>query len=329
MALEIAGMGCTIPDRCVSNADLVNMMNTSEEFIIERTGVIYRHHAASGQACSDLMIPAAIQAMENAGIGPSEIDFLLVNTLSPDHHDPSQACLIQRKLGLDCVPAMDLRAQCSGFVYGLELADALLNNEKYENILIICGEVLSKRMDCSDRGRNLAILLGDGAAAAVVRKTDDSASGMLDCQLGADGNYFDLLMTKAPGSAGMRFLTPEQFEAGETEFVMNGRPMFEHASGTLIRLAKETLEHNDLTLDDIDYVICHQPNLRILDCVREELRIPKEKFLVTVHKLGNMASASLPATLALNMNRLSSGQTVLCLAYGSGATWGSLVYRVP
>lgn len=194
---------------------------------------------------------------------------------------------------------------------------------------MVCGEVLSKRMDCSDRGRNLSILLGDGAGAVVVSAGESLEDGLLDLRLGADGNYFDLLMTAAPGSASPTFLDENVLREGGGEFLMRGRPMFEHASQTLVRIAGEMLVAHELTLDDIDHVICHQPNLRILDAVQEQLGIPQHKFAVTVDRLGNMASASTPVTLAMFWPDIQPGQRVLVLTYGSGATWGAALYRKP
>ncbi len=323
----IKGMGFHAPEKVVANRDLLGRIDTSESFIVERTGVLERRHARADEAASDLMVPAAQAAIRAAGLVPDDIDFLLVNTLSPDYHDPSQACLIQPALFSAHIPALDLRGQCSGFLYGMQVARGLIDAGLYRNVLLICGELLSKRMDCSDRGRNLAILLGDGAAAAVVSAASEPACGLIDLVLGSDGRYFDLLMTAAPGTAGGTFLSAEDLAEGRHQFLMNGRPMFEHATDTLTYAAKTLLERNKLRLSDLDYVVCHQPNLRILDSVRERLGIPVEKMPISVDRLGNMASASLPATLAELWPELRPGQQVMLLAYGAGATWGSALYR--
>ncbi|MFT6248649.1 MAG: 3-oxoacyl-[acyl-carrier-protein] synthase-3 [Cognaticolwellia sp.] len=325
----ISGTGYYLPENKVSNNDLVKRINTSDQFIRERTGIVNRYHVNNDQAVSDLMIPAAISAIEDANLTPKDIDFLLVNTLSPDHHDPSQACFIQRKIGLDLVPAMDIRAQCSGFMYGFEMASALLATGRYENILVVCGEVLSKRMDCSDRGRNLAVLLGDGAAAAVISKGNEKSTGLLDIELGADGDYFDLLMTASPGSAGSSFISEQDITSGATDFFMNGKPMFDHATETLSRIATNMLAKHKLTLADVDHVLCHQPNLRILEAVQDKLSIPNDKFIITVNELGNMASASFPVTFARSISQFKPNQLILMITYGSGATWGSALYRMP
>jgi len=323
----IKGMGFHVPERVVENRDLVGRIDTSETFIVERTGVLTRRHASPDEATSDLMAPAARAAIESAGLIPDDIDFLLVNTLSPDHHDPSQACFIHPQLFSAPIPAMDLRAQCSGFLYGLQVARGFIDAGLYRNVLLVCGELLSKRMDCTDRGRNLAILLGDGAAAAVVSAAPNPRVGLVDLVLGSDGRFFDLLMTAKPGTAGESFLSAEDFAAGRHQFLMNGRPMFEHASDTLVEAARTLLARNQLSLSDIDYVVCHQPNLRILDNVRERLGVPLEKMPISVDRLGNMASASLPATLAELWPTLQPGQQVMLLAYGAGATWGAALYR--
>lgn len=329
MNVFISGIGFYLPKNKVVNKDLLARINTSEQFIIERTGIESRYHVELGQATSDLMIPAAKNAIKDAGLTPDDIDFLLVNTLSPDYHDPSQACLIQHKIGLANIPAMDMRAQCSGFMYGFEMAASLLETGRYKNVLVICGEVLSKRMDCSDRGRNLSILLGDGAAAAVISKGTERSTGLLDIKLGADGDFFDLLMTASPGTKGETFLSNSDIESGATEFVMNGRPMFEHATETLSYIATEMLKKHHLTLDDINYVLCHQPNLRILEAVQERLSIPNEKFIITVNEFGNMASASFPVTLAKSFSQFKPHELILMITYGSGATWAAGLYRIP
>lgn len=327
--LVIRGMGYALPTQRVSNADIVARMNTTEEFIVERTGVLNRYHLNSNDGVSSLMQPAAEQAVASAGLNMQDVDALIINTLSPDVHDPSQACLMQARLGLRRIPAFDIRAQCSGFLYCLELAQAMLLTGRYRNILVICGEALSKRMDCSDDGRNLAILLGDGAAAAVVSLSTEANAGLQDLRLGADGHYFDLLKTQKPGSAGSgSFLANQDLTDARHQFRMQGKPMFDHASSTLARIAQELLADHQLQISDLHQVICHQPNLRILDAVQRQLDIPREKMPVSVDQLGNMASASLPLTLALQFPNLQPGQLVLFLAYGSGATWGAGLYQV-
>lgn len=327
--LSISGFGYCLPERVVSNADIVSRINTSEEFIQERTGVMTRRHARAEQTLADFIVPAAKAAIAEANLSPQQIDLLLINSLSPDYHDPSQACLVQPLIGLGKIPAFDIRAQCSGFMYGLNIARGFLQAGLYKNILLVCAEILSKRMDCSDTGRNLSILLGDGAGAAVLTAAKGK-SGLLDLILGADGDYFQLLSTQSPGSANSQFISSADLEDGRCHFRMRGAEMFEHASQTLIRIAQEMLLKHQLKVSDVNQVICHQPNLRILETVKQKLGLQDRQMLINVDQLGNMASASLPVTYAQAVEKeiIRSGDLVMLLAYGSGATWGSGLYRV-
>lgn len=327
MGVIISGSGYSLPEMEVSNEDIVKRMNTTEEFILQRTGVVTRRHILPEDSLKSLMIPACQDAISSAGLTPEDIDMLIVNTLSPDHHDPSQACLIQPLLNLRHVPAMDIRAQCSGMIYGMDIANQFLTTGKYKHILVTCGEVLSKRMDNSDAGRNLSILLGDGAGAMVLSNRKKSDEGIVDILTGADGAFYKLLWTESPGTANQIF----NGDSGAcAEFRMNGKPMFEHAVEKISWACNEILRRNELTLDDIDIVIPHQPNLRILDAVRDKLNIPEEKMWINVFKYGNMASASLPIALSeyLAIGRKSSDKLCLILGYGSGATWGAVLYKL-
>lgn len=327
--LVITGMGHAIPKRQVFNEEIVGRINTTDEFITQRTGVKSRFHLPTNEGVSSLMKAAALNAIKSSGVALSDIDALIVNTLTPDFHDPSQACLMQHELGLEHVPSFDIRAQCSGFLYALDIANGMLAARRYTNILIICGEALSKRMDCSDDGRNLSILLGDGAAAAVVSLGTNSNEGLSDLAIGADGSYYDLLKTEKPGSrSGGYFITSDDIDSGKHHFRMQGKAMFDHATTTLSKVASDLLQTNGVALEEVDWVICHQPNLRILEAVKASLQLPDEKMPINVEEFGNMASASLPLTLSMNWDRFTPGQRLLILAYGSGATWGAALYTV-
>ena len=320
----IKGSGHCLPERVVDNEAIVGMMNTNVAFIEKRTGVFTRHHLDTHLGLKDLIIPAVAMALEDAQLEASDIDMLIVNTLSPDHHDPSEACLLQPMLGLGKIPAFDIRAQCSGLIYGMEIGQQFIESGKYQNILIVCGEVLSKRMDTSDDGRNLAILLGDGAGA-IVLSASTQQEGLIDVVTGADGNYFKLLWTDAPGSAHPTF----DGEEGVHQFRMNGKPMFAHAVDSLAAISTQILQKHQLTLDDVDVVIPHQPNMRILDKLQEVLQIPESKLVRNVDKFGNMASASLPITISTCRHEgiVKEGQLALIVGYGSGATWGAALYK--
>ena len=322
------GSGYFLPEKVVSNFDLEKYIDTSNEFIIDRTGVRSRRHALPEQGVSDLMLPAIFDAISNASIDANDIDMIIVNTLSPDFHDPSQACLIQSHLNIRNIPSFDIRAQCSGFLYLSDIASQFIQTKKCSHILVVCGEVLSKRIDSSNEGRNLSILLGDGASAFVL-SSENSKRGFIDIITKADGHYFDLLMTKAPGSKTTHFIDSDNIKQGDHYFRLKGKPMFQHAVETLTEIAKEILYKNQLSLSDIDLVIPHQPNLRILEAVQKNLEIPNSKIVINVDILGNMASASLPVTISklYKDGAIQQDMKLLLLTYGSGATWGAAIYQ--
>lgn len=322
----IKGTGYCLPSNNIDNLEIVSRLNSTVEFIEDRTGVLTRKHVDVSQSLSDITVPAMASALSNANLKAQDIDMLIVNTLSPDHHDPSQACLLQSKLNFNNIPVFDIRAQCTGLIYGLDIAQQYIQSGKHKNIMIVCGEVLSKRMDYSDDGRNLSILLGDGAGAVIVGSSEqesDSKKGFKDIIIQADGNYFKLLWTESPGTAN------NDFNKGTPYFRMNGKDMFQHALASFVKIAQDILEKHNLTIQDIDLVVPHQPNMRILDKVIEKLNIPLDKIMLNVEALGNMASGSLPVTLAManEEGRLKEGGLCLIIGYGSGATWGAALYQ--
>ncbi|KAB0633726.1 ketoacyl-ACP synthase III [Burkholderia stagnalis] len=327
--LAIAGFGYALPERIVGNDEVAGMIDTSDAFIRERTGVVARRYLAPDQHLADLACPAAERALADAGITARDVDLLIVNTLSPDHHDPSQACYIQPRLGLREVPCFDIRAQCSGGLYGIEIARHFLASGLYRNVLLICAEALSRRIDTSNAGRNLSILLSDGAAALLLQATDDPARGLIDLTLGADGTQFDLLSTEAPGARRPRFIDEDDIAAGRHYFRMKGAPMFEDATRRIVDACRQMLDKHRLTIGDIGLVVPHQPNLRILDAVIERLGLPRERCMISVDQLGNMASAAFPVALALahEQGRMPAGQLNLLVTYGAGATWACALYR--
>ena len=326
---QILGSGYELPAKKVSNFDICQMMNTSEEFIIDRTGIENRFHVNEDQSLEDISVPAIMKAIHMAGIDKSEIDMFIVNTISPDHHDPSEACYLQSKVGLKEIPCFDIKAQCSGFIYALDIANQYLKSNKELKILVLCGEVLSKRMDVSDDGRNLSILLGDGAAAFVLARGPQSEKGLIDVITRANGGYFDLLSTKSPGTKGKKFLSQNDIDNSFHEFRLNGKAMFPHAVKCFVDITLEILAKHELFLEDIDVLIPHQPNLRILEAVEDALKLSEGKMIKTVQTLGNMASASLPVTISMAQDNgwVKEGQLALFVTYGSGATWGAALYQ--
>jgi anthraniloyl-CoA anthraniloyltransferase len=320
--VKIDAIGYCIPENVITNNDLELSMDTTASFILERTGIKTRRYISENETNGSLMTAAIKNACEKAGILLSEIDFIIVNTLSPDYHDPSQACLLQSLLPeLVGVPALDIRAQCSGFLYGAYLAEKLLLSNAANRVLVICGEVLSRRIKGNLFDRNLAVLVGDGAAAAIIsRSSDGETRGFINLQLGADGSYFDLIKTP-----GVNYLQAHSSE--DLLFSMQGKELFAHATGILIEQAKMQLAKHFLSIADIDQVICHQPNVKMLEYIAGQLEIPSEKMVVTADKYGNMASASLPVTWGEADKKTSLSGLSLVIAFGGGSTWASCLYR--
>ncbi|MBM3861891.1 MAG: ketoacyl-ACP synthase III [Verrucomicrobia bacterium] len=332
MTSRILGTGHYVPDKVVTNFDLMKIMDTSNEFIVERTGVHRRRHAPPETAASDLGVLAARAAVADAGLQMKDIDLLIMNTITPDHADPGTAFFLQAKLGLPGIPAIEIRQQCAGLIYGLAIADSFIKAGAYRHVLIVCAEMLSKRIDGSYDGRNIGILLGDGAGAVVVGASDDPKRGILSTILHADGTGAKALYTAAPGSGSGRtsYITKEDVEAGSVHFRMDGKAVFENGVAGMSGAAFESLQVNGLTLDDIDVLIPHQANLRMLEAVVAKVGMPKERVFVNVEEYGNMASACLPVALdqARKSGMVKDGKSVLLVAFGSGFVWASALLRM-
>ncbi|NOX56930.1 MAG: ketoacyl-ACP synthase III [Planctomycetes bacterium] len=331
---RILGTGHYLPPKVVTNFDVMKMMETSNEFIVERTGVRCRRHAEPEVSATDLAVPAARAAVEDAGLKMSDIDFLIMNTITPDHADPGCVCFLQPKLGLKGIGVLDIRQQCTGLIYGLSIADHFVRAGTYRHVLVVCSEVLSKRIDGSYDGRNIAILLGDGAGAVVVGPTDDATDdqgGIISTILHADGSLAKALYTAAPGSALGRIehITKEDIDTGRVHFRMDGKTVFENGVARMSEAIFEILETNGLTLQDVDVLIPHQANLRMLEAIVERVGIPEEKVFVNVEEYGNMASACLPIALdqARQSGMVGEGKLVLMVAFGSGFVWAATLVR--
>ena len=329
---RVVGTGHHVPPKVVTNFDVMKMMETSDEFIVTRTGVRERRHAEADVSATDLAAEACRAAVEDAGIDMKDIDLLIMNTITPDHADPGCAFFLQAKLDLPGIAVMDIRQQCAGLIYGLAIADHFVRAGTYRYVLIACSEVLSKRIDGSYDGRNIAILLGDGAGAAVVGPSDDGEKGILSTLLHGDGSHAKALYTAAPGSAlgRMQTITKDDIDAGRVHFRMDGRTVFEHGVARMSEAALESLEVNGLTMDDIDVLIPHQANLRMLEAIIERTGAPPEKVFVNVEKYGNIASACLPIAFdqARRSGMVTEGSLVLLVAFGSGFVWGSALLRM-
>lgn len=331
-ASRILGTGRYVPPRVVTNRDITQMMETTEEFIVERTGVQRRRYADPSLAASDLGALACREAVENAGLRMEQIELVIVNTITPDHADPGCAFFLQPKLGLAGIPVLDIKQQCAGLIYGLSLADHFVRAGTYQYVLVVCAETLSKRIDGSYEGRNIAILLGDGAGAAVVGRAEDGSPGILSTILHADGSGAKCLYTAAPGSGLGRkeMIGHEDIDAGRVHFRMDGKAVFQNGVERMSGAIFEILEANGLSLADVDLLVPHQANLRMLEAIVERVKIPRDKVFVNVEDYGNIASASLP--IALHEARLAGtirpGSLVLLVAFGSGFVWGSALLRM-
>ncbi len=326
------GTGSAVPDKVVTNDDIAAMgLDTSDEWIRARTGIAQRHTLVDGEATSDLAAAAARRACDAAGMRLSEIQCIVVATTTPDQPMPSCAIMTQRKLGIRG-PAFDVAAACAGFTYGSTVVDGLIRSGLYERVLFIGAEALSKFLDWKDRGT--CILFGDGAGAVVavaeeqsVPPTSPEARGMLSSYLDADGLLADEL--GIPGGGTAEPPTHTSVEARRHYLRMNGRVIFSHAVRNLSDASKRAMERAGLTADDIDLVIPHQANLRIIDAVARRMRIPKDKFIVNLDRFGNTSSASIPIALdeCVRDGRVREGTTILHCGLGSGLTWGGVAVR--
>jgi 3-oxoacyl-[acyl-carrier-protein] synthase-3 len=329
---RIMGTGHCLPPKVVTNFDVMKMMETSDQFIVERTGVRRRRHAEPGVSASDLAVPACRAAVRDAGLAMDQIDLLIMNTITPDHADPGCAFFLQAALGLPGIAVMDIRQQCAGLIYGLAIADHFVRAGTYRHVLIACSEVLSKRIDGSYDGRNIAILLGDGAGAVVVGPAAGGRAGIISTILHADGAGAKALYTAAPGSALGRaqHITKDDIDSGRVHFRMDGKAVFENGVARMSEAVFESLKANGLTMDGIDVLIPHQANLRMLEAIVARVAAPPEKVFVNVEEYGNMASACLPIALdqARKAGKVREGSLVMLVAFGSGFVWASALVRM-
>lgn len=318
----ILGTGKYVPERILSNADLEKMVETSDEWIVTRTGIRERRIANADQASSDLALPAARRALENAGITAEELDLIIVATITPDRFFPSTACILQDRLGARKAAAFDLSAACSGFIYGLANAHALIASGMYRYALVVGAECLSKVTDYSDR--NTCILFGDGAGAAVLGPVPEGR-GFRSFVLGADGSGGELLKLEAGGSRTP--ITPEVLEQRLNYMYMEGREVFKFAVRVMGSAAEEALRRAGIGKSDIDLLVPHQANIRIIQSALERLSLPEDKCMINLHRYGNVSAASIPIALAEaeEENRLREGDTVLLVGFGGGLTWAASV----
>ncbi len=330
---RITGIGSYLPPRVVTNDDLSQMMDTSDEWITQRSGIRQRRWVDADTTTTDLGLEAARLAIDSAGIGTSDIDMILFATLSPDHEFPGNACFLQAKMDLPGIPAMDIRQQCTGFVYAVSTADAMIRAENVDTVLVVGAEVHSKGLDLTTRGRDVSVLFGDGAGAVVVQATDVSDprvdSHIMSTHLHADGSFAEALWLPAPGMAYEHFMSEELVSQGLHYPQMDGRTVFVNAVTRMPEAVEEALSANDVGADDVDLFVFHQANIRIIEAAAHRLGIPPEKVVNTIEKTGNTTAATLPICLdqAVGDGRLVPGMLVAAAAFGSGFTWGSMLVR--
>lgn len=317
---RILGTGSYLPERVLTNADLEKLVETSDEWIRDRTGIEQRHIAADGQTTSDLAVIAAQRALEAAGVTAAEVDLIVVGTTTPDVIFPSTACLVQQRLGIAGCGAFDVNAACTGFVYALSVADKFVRTGAAKRALVIGAETLTRMLDWGDR--TTCVLFADGAGAVVLGPSD--APGVLSTHIHADGSHRDLLYNPVGVSKG--FLDEKNHGV---RVVMQGNEVFRVAVRTLSRIVDETLAANGLSKDQVDWLVPHQANLRIISATARHLGMPMDRVIVTVNKHGNTSSASVPLALdhGIRSGQIKRGETLLLEAFGGGFTWGSALLR--
>ena len=330
---RIKGLGFYVPENVVTNDDLSKLMDTSDEWIQERTGIQQRRHALRGSDTTTSMgVKASLKAIEAANINKEEIDFIVFATLSPDFFFPGCGVLVQKELGLPTVGALDIRNQCSGFIYALSVADQYIKTGMYKNILVIGAETQSPALDMTTRGRNMAVLFGDGAGAAIVSRSDDPERGILSTHLHSQGEHAEQLAMITPG-VGTKWVT-ELLAENDPDDVsyypnMNGQFVFKNAVVRFAEVIEEGLKANGLSREDINMLIPHQANLRISQFVQHQFKLTDEQIFNNIMKYGNTTAASIPIALteAVQQGKIRGGDLVVLAAFGSGFTWASAIIR--
>lgn len=317
---RIAGTGSYLPENIVTNQDLEKMVDTTDQWIRERTGIERRHIAVEGQTTVDLAEPAARRAIEAAGLEPDDIDLIVFATSTPDKIFPSSACILQARLGIRGCPAFDIQAVCSGFVYALATAEKFIKTGTSKKALVIGAEVFSRIINWEDRGT--CVLFGDGAGAVVLEASEET--GILSTHIHADGQYEDLLHVPCGIADGY-----DQVKAGKAFVEMKGNEVFKVAVNTLGKIVDETLDANQMQKSDVDWLVPHQANLRIIAATAKKLNMPMDRVVVTVNEHGNTSAASIPLALdvAVRDGRIKRNEVLLLEAFGGGFTWGSALLR--
>lgn len=330
---KISGLGYYVPENIVTNDDLTKLMDTNDAWIQERTGIQERRHIVKGQDTTTTMgVKAARIAIERSGLTKDDIDFIIFATLSPDYYFPGPGVLVQRDLEMKTVGALDVRNQCSGFIYAISVADQYIKTGMYKNILVIGSEVHSSGLDMTDRGRGVSVIFGDGAGAAVLSREDDLSKGILSTHLHSEGQHAEELVLKAPGMGGrwVSDIVEDNDPNDESYFPhMNGQFVFKNAVVRFSEVIMEGLKANNLEVSDIDMLIPHQANLRISQFIQHKFKLTDDQVFNNIQKYGNTTAASIPIALteAWENGKIKAGDTVVLAAFGSGFTWGSAIIK--
>jgi len=323
---KIKSVGYHIPEKILTNEDFEKIVDTSDEWIVERTGIRERHIARDDEAASDISYEASVKALKKAGVKAEELDQIIVGTATSDMIFPSTACLLQDRLGAKNAAAYDLTAACSGFIFGVTIADAFISSGKADKILVVGVEILSRITDYTDR--STCVLFGDGAGAVVLESCPPE-EGILSTFIKTDGRYSDLLYL--PGGGSRSPLTAESIEEGEQYLKMKGSELFKYAVKAMSQAAKETLSSAGLSSEDVDFLIPHQANIRIIEGVRRMLKLKKEQVVINIDRMGNTSTASIPIALGeleeQDEEVIKKGDIVLLVAFGGGLTWGAVLFR--
>ncbi len=323
----ITGTGAYLPENVLTNFDLEKMVDTSDEWIRQRTGIVERRIAEDDVATSDLSVRASRLAIKRAQIDPLDIQMILVATVTPDTFFPSTACYVQKGIGAKNAAAMDISAACAGFLYGLDLANGLIISGQYDTILVVGGEVFNNIVDWNDR--NTCVLFGDGAGAAIVQATDER-KGIISSYIGSDGDYADIDLLGIPAGGSRMPVTLDALDQNLNKIQMNGREVFKLGVRLMPEAAERALKKADISVDEIDLLIPHQANLRIIEAVGQRLGVPREKVYVNVDKYGNTSAATVIIALdeAIQQGRAKPGDLILLVTFGAGLTWGSTLLRL-
>ena len=326
---RILGTGSHLPERVVDNFELATRVTTSDEWIQQRSGIKARRYAAPGETPATMGVGAARRALEAAGLEPGDLDFLICSTQTPEFHFPGTGCVIQEQLGVPGIGALDVRNQCTGFLYGLSIADAYIRTGTYRRILLVCTELHSRGLQYDDEGRQVTVLFGDGAGAVVVGESEDPERGLLGVRLHADGRFARDLIVESPGFWCDPWCDPKVFAEGRHFPRMNGRSVFKEAVSGMRSVSLEVLADHGLTPTQVDHFIPHQANRRINEAVASGLGIPPERCDNSIERYGNCASASVPIALDehVRSGSIHPGEVVLFATFAAGFTWGGAVLR--